>query len=111
MKKVILINTNGIGEAPPELQQTLVSNYVNNLIAQSAFPMAICFYASGVYLCCTGSVVIDQLKTLAGAGTRIVVCKTCLTYFNQLDQLQVGEIGSMQDIVSLQFAADDVMTL
>lgn len=111
MNKVIIINKNGMGEAPPELQQILVSNYLNNLISQSLFPKAICLYAEGIFLACTNSPVIDQLKTIAGAGSRIVVCKTCLTYFNQQQHLLAGETGSMQDIVALQFAATDVITL
>jgi hypothetical protein len=39
------------------------------------------------------------MEHLAGQGTRISTCGTCLDYFGRSDKLIVGERGNMRDTV------------
>jgi hypothetical protein len=41
----------------------------------------------------------------------LIVCSTCLNYFNLTDKVQVGIVGGMGDILEAQIKADKVITL
>jgi intracellular sulfur oxidation DsrE/DsrF family protein len=108
---VILMTANGMGQADPELQHTLNTKYFQILLDDSRLPAAICFYTEGVRLTCTGSPVLEQLRALQDRGVTLIVCSTCLHYFQLADQHRVGIVGSMADIIEAQWQADKVITL
>ena len=54
---------------------------------------------------------IDQLKALEACGVSLVVCMTCLKYFDLVDRLRTGVIGGMGDILLAQQCADKVISL
>ncbi len=101
-KIAIIINRNGMGEAPQELSQVLIKNYLSLLISEEKYPTYICFYGDGVKLACNDSNVIEELKSLEKMGSKIVICKTCLIFNNLLSDVQVGTIGTMLDIIDIQ---------
>ena len=108
---VILVTRNGMGEASPELQQKLITTYLKLLVENNILPAAICFYTDGVRLAVTGSPVIDLLKALEAKGVRLILCSTCLGYFDLTGQVQVGIVGSMADILEAQRQAGKVIAL
>lgn len=108
---VLVIANQGLGHAPPELGLKLAKTYLGLLDADDRLPAAICLYGEGVKLALEGSPALDELRALAGKGVRVVVCTTCLNYFEALDRLQAGEAGTMKDIIELQWAAKKVITL
>jgi intracellular sulfur oxidation DsrE/DsrF family protein len=108
---VILITREGMGDAPPELQVTLISNYLKLLIENQLKPVAICFYGEGVKLVVEGSAVIESLRTLEARGVHLVICMTCLRFFNLSDKVQVGIVGGMGDILAAQLKAGKVISL
>ena len=107
----IVINNNGMGQADTEPSHKLVTTFLNMLDLDDHLPEAICFYAEGVKLAVTGSPVLDELRSLADKGVQLIVCSTCLNYFELMDELQVGSAGGMKDIVAAQWAAAKVITL
>ena len=74
-------------------------------------PTAVCLYGEGVKLAIEGSPVLDELRSLADKGARVVVCTTCLNFFGVMDKLQAGTAGSMKDIIDLQWEVKKVITL
>ena len=108
---VILISREGMGSAELPLQRKLIATYLKLLDANGNLPAAICFYTDGVKLVVEGSPVIEKLKTLEARGVRLIVCQTCLNYFNLVDKVQVGIVGGMGDILEAQWKADKVITL
>ena len=108
---VILITRNGMGDADPALQQKLITNYFRLLDENNILPAAICFYTDGVRLVVEGSPVIDTLKALEAKGVRLVLCSTCLNYFNLTEKVQVGIVGGMTDILEAQRRAGKVISL
>lgn len=108
---VILITRNGMGEAEPELQLKLIATYLELLDENNILPAAICLYTDGVRLAVTGSPVLEQLKALEGKGVRLILCSTCLNFFNLADQVQVGIVGGMTDIIEAQFNAGKVIAI
>jgi intracellular sulfur oxidation DsrE/DsrF family protein len=100
-----------MGQAEAALQKTLVEKYFELLLASGDLPAAICFYTEGVKLVVSGSPVLAQLNLLEQKGVRLVICSTCLNYFNLKDNVQVGVVGGMGDILEAQSRADKVITL
>jgi intracellular sulfur oxidation DsrE/DsrF family protein len=100
-----------MGEAKPALQQKLITTYLNLLDENNILPAAICFYTDGVRLVVEGSPVIDSLKSLEAKGVRLILCSTCLGYFNLTDKVQVGIVGGMTDILEAQRQAGKVISL
>jgi DsrE/DsrF-like family len=74
-------------------------------------PALICFYTDGVRLCVNGSPVLDELRALADRGVTLVLCFTCLETFGLLDQVSVGIVGGMGDIITAMMSADSTITL
>ena len=108
---VLLITRNGMGDAEPALQQKLITTYFKLLDENNILPAVICFYTDGVRLVVDGSPVIDTLKSLEAKGVRLVLCSTCLNYFNLTEQVQVGIVGGMTDILEVQRRAGKVISL
>jgi intracellular sulfur oxidation DsrE/DsrF family protein len=108
---VILITNNGMGKADETLQQTLFAKYIELLLHHTELPAALCFYTEGVKLVCEGSPVLDGLQALESKGVRLIVCSTCLNYFKLNENLKVGIVGGMGDILEAQMKAEKVITL
>ena len=108
---VLLITRNGMGQADPELQLKLIGTYLRLLDENNTLPAAICFYAEGVKLAVTGSPVLETLHVLEAKGVRLILCSTCLNFYHLADQVQVGIVGGMGDIIEAQRRAGKVITL
>jgi hypothetical protein len=108
---VILVTRNGLGEAEPALQQKLAATYFKLLDENNILPAAICFYTDGVRLAVDGSSVLEALKSLEAKGVRLILCSTCLGYFNLTEQVRVGIVGGMTDILEAQRRADKVISI
>lgn len=108
---VILIAREGMGSAELPLQHKLVATYLKLLVANKSLPAAICFYTDGVKLVVEGSPVIEELRTLEAYGVRLIVCQTCLNYFNLAEKVQVGIVGGMGDILEAQWKAEKIISI
>lgn len=108
---VLLITDNGMGKADKNLQLTLIHKYFDLLLQSESPPSAICFYTEGVRLVCDGSPVLEQLHALETKNVRLIICSTCLNYFELTEKVKVGIVGGMGDILEAQTKADKVITL
>jgi intracellular sulfur oxidation DsrE/DsrF family protein len=108
---VLLLTRNGMGEAEPALQLKLLCTYLKLIDENNCLPAVICFYTNGIHLVVEGSPVLDSLRSLEAKGVRLVVCSTCLNYFNLNDKALVGVVGGMADIIEAQRRAGKVITL
>jgi hypothetical protein len=77
----------------------------------SILPAAICFYTEGVHLVVDGSPVLETLKSLESKGVRLILCSTCLTFYNLVEQVRVGIVGGMTDIIEAQRRAGKVVSI
>jgi intracellular sulfur oxidation DsrE/DsrF family protein len=108
---VILINNDGMGSAEEALRHKLLRSYLTMLRENELYPGAICFYAGGVKMVVEGSPVLDLLRELEGKGVRLIICTTCLQYFELTEKVAVGIVGGMGDIMLAQMMANKVITL
>ena len=108
---VILITRNGMGEADQVLQHKLIGSYLRLLIENKFLPGAICFYTEGVFLAAEDSPVLATLQTLEDMGVHLILCSTCVNYYELSEKLRVGIVGGMGDIIEAQQRASKVITI
>jgi hypothetical protein len=108
---VMLVTKTGLGSADENLQQVLFNKYLELLLQHEGLPNAICFYTDGVKLVCQGSPALEGLRQMESKGVRLIVCSTCLSYFELTAKVQVGIVGGMGDILEAQMKAKKVITI
>ena len=72
-------------------------------------PAPVLFYNGGAHLTCEGSDSLEDLRTLEAQGVEILTCGTCLDFYRLKEQLAVGGVTNMYDIVEKQMEADLVL--
>ena len=111
-KTVFTFNSYGMGQTDnAELKIKLAGKFLALIADADPLPSQICFYTEGVKLCVTGSPVLDELRALAAKGVELVLCSTCLDTFGLRDQVAVGVVGGMGDIITAMTNADNTVTL
>lgn len=110
-RTVLLFTRYGMGDAPDELKQRLSAIFLGLLNESGTLPAKILFYTDGVKLACADSPVLEQLRTLEARGVELILCQTCLNYYNLADQVAVGIVGGMPDIIEAVQQADKVISL
>jgi selenium metabolism protein YedF len=108
---VIQFTQNGMGSGSEELSVILATNYLKILLQENNLPRFLIFYNGGVKLVCAGSPLVSILKEIEKKEVKIMVCTTCLKYYNLLDKKEVGIAGTMMDIVEIQSNSEKVLSL
>lgn len=108
---IILITGEGMGRADKTLQHKLLKTYLQLIRESESLPAALCFYTDGVKMALADSPVVEELQALEDRGVYIILCGTCLNYFDVVDEVAVGVQGGMTDIIEAQWRADKVITL
>ena len=54
---------------------------------------------------------LERLGALEERGVHLIVCSTCLNYFELTEKVKVGIIGGMGDILEAQVKAEKVISL
>lgn len=98
-KKVVFIKSNLLGKGDKELGDILIRGFINTLNQIDPLPKKIIFMNSGVKLSCNNEEVIKHLKQLEKNGVEILSCGTCLDFYGLKDELKVGQISNMYEIV------------
>jgi len=109
-KTTILLHSDSLGRGSDELGKTLIGSFLRKLWASETKPDTIIFYNSAVHLLTDTSLVLDALSGLSKAGVDLVACKTCIGYYDIEENLVVGRLSDMQDIVSIIMKSDTVIT-
>ena len=111
MGTTIFINKDRIGHGSDELGSNLIKAFIATIKDLAVQPRTICFMNSGVKLTVKGAETLPYLKGLAEKGIEILVCGTCLNYFNLKEQLGVGRISNMYDISETMLKSSKVITI
>jgi selenium metabolism protein YedF len=106
---VLLIAADQIGMGSEELGKVLMKTFLNTLIEITPKPGTIIFMNSGVKLAIEGSLVLESLGNLEKAGVNLLVCGTCLNYFEVKDKLKVGKVSNMYEIAEQMVNAKKVI--
>jgi selenium metabolism protein YedF len=107
--RVVFVPSDCLGRGSAELGERLLAAFF--LCEGAARPDAIVFMNSGVKLAATGARSIEDLGVLSAHGVDILVCGTCLSYFELSDKLAVGRVSNMYEIAALLLDAGTVVQL
>ena len=106
-----LITTDRIGRGDDELGLKLMASYLATLKEMGPELWRIILLNAGVKMAVEGSGNLKSLQELEESGVSILVCGTCLTFFDLLDQKAVGETTNMLDVVTSLQVAGKVMSM
>ncbi len=110
-KIMVMVATDRLGHGNDELGLKLMLNFISTLKEMGSELWRLVFVNNGVKLTTDGSDVLPVLKEYEKEGLHILVCGTCLTYFDLLDKQKVGETTNMLDIVTAMQLADKVINI
>ena len=96
---VIYISSDKMGTGPDELGGILIKAFINTIRDIKPLPSHIIFVNTGVLITSAEGPIIDSLKELESMDVTILNCGTCLNFFARSDELQVGIISNMFDIL------------
>lgn len=98
-KEVVFIGSELMGSGNDELGRVLIKGFVYTLTETKPYPKAVILVNSGIKLTTVNEETVVNLKKLESAGVEILSCGTCLDYYSLKDELKVGKISNMYDIV------------
>ena len=102
---VIVMAEDKMGRGNDELGYVLIKAFLHTIAEQAEKPDVMIFYNTGVKLALQDSEVLDDLKELSAAGVEMLVCGTCLNYFEAKEKLGVGIVSNMYDIAGIMSRA------
>lgn len=108
---IILFTRYGLGDAPEALRLNLAVKFLTLTLESGRLPAKLVFYTEGVRLACHGSPVVELLQRFESRGVELVLCSTCLEYFELREDVAVGVVGGMTDILETLQLAGKVLSL
>ena len=108
----VFFNTNAIGTNNSELGGNLAKMAIFTLSESESVPSYVLFMNEGVKLPAGDEPqIIENLNTLIEKGTQVLVCGTCLNFYGIKDDLKVGTVSNMYDILGAMQEVSKVIKL
>ena len=108
---VVMFAKDRLGEGSEELGNVLVGGFLNTIKERDVLPDKIIFMNSGINLVLEDSPALPLLKELADKKVDLVSCGTCLDYFGKMDELAVGRVSNMYEILESMLAVGKVINI
>lgn len=108
---VVFIGKEWIGDGDHELGRNLMRMYFFTIAESENYPSSILFMNSGVKLPTEDEQIVEHLVKLKEKGVDILVCGTCLNFYNIAESLRIGTVSNMYDINEKMVKANKVITL
>lgn len=106
---VFAIASDVMGCGNNDLGAILMKAFLHTYLDLDKRPDFMIFYNTGVRLVVSDSDVIDDLRTLEKKDVKIMVCGTCLNFFNLTEQVGAGIVSNMYDIADVLSKAGRVV--
>ena len=108
----VFFNTNAIGTNNSELGGNLAKMAIFTLSESERVPSYVLFMNEGVKLPAGDEPqIVENLNTLIEKGTKVLVCGTCLNFYGIKDDLKVGTVSNMYDILGAMQEVSKVIKL
>ncbi len=108
---VVVFAKDRIGEGDNELGLVLAGSMLNTIKEYDVLPQKIIFLNAGINLVLKGAPALVHLTELEKRGVEIITCGTCLNYFEKTEQLAVGRVTNMYEILDSILKAGKVVNL
>lgn len=107
----VFIGRDIIGAGDRTLGGNLMRMYLYTLAQGEEAPAFLLFMNAGVKIPALDDQAAEHLKALEARGTRVLVCGTCLNFYGLTEQLKVGTVSNMYDIVYAMGQSAKVISL
>ena len=108
----VFVGKDFVGDGDETLGKSLMKMALYTLSESGNPPAHLLFMNSGVKLVAGGEqAVVDSVSSLIAQGTEVLVCGTCLDFYGLKEQLAVGEVSNMYDILGRMQEASKTITL
>ena len=107
----VFVGRDVIGDGDRELGSSLMKMFFYTLAESDDLPAQVLLMNAGVKLAVNNPDTIEHLQTLVDKGVELLVCGTCLNFYELSDQLKVGTVSNMYDIVTRMQKAAKVISL
>ena len=106
---IIVIASDKMGDGETALGETLMKGFIYTLTEMEILPKAILFYNKGVFLTASNETTIKDLRILEKRGVEILSCGACLNFYHLENNIAVGSITNMYNIIEKQMKANKVI--
>jgi selenium metabolism protein YedF len=106
---VVVVSGETMGTGDDELGRLLLRSHLHVLTEMDPKPHALVFYNAGVRLAAEGSASLQDLRSLAEQGVRLLLCGTCVSFFGLEKEIAAGEVSNMYAISELLMEAAKVI--
>lgn len=99
-KIMAFIDAETVGKGDDRLGAILMKSFILTLKELKPLPWRMAFVNGGVKLALQGSEVLPYLQELENLGVEILLCGTCVDFYQIKERLGVGRTSNMYEIVS-----------
>ncbi len=110
-QEAIFITSDTIGSGDEQLGKLLMRLFLHTLTELSRKADYLLFMNNGVKLTIEGSEVLETLKRLESAGVEIMVCGTCLDFYEIKEKVRVGKVSNMYELAERLLACEKVLKI
>ena len=107
----VLVAGKTLGREDKELGEVLIKGFMGTLSKLETPPAVLALMNEGVKLALPEASTCDHLKDLEKAGTRVLVCGTCTNHFGVTEQVGVGTVSNMFEILEAVTGADRILSV
>lgn len=97
---VFVITSDAMGHGNDDLGGLLMKAFLHTALDLEHGPDMVILYNTGVKFAAVDSPALDDLKALEERGIKILVCGTCVNFFELGGKIGVGIVSNMYDIAS-----------
>jgi intracellular sulfur oxidation DsrE/DsrF family protein len=98
-----------VGRGPAELGAKLAASLLATLVHVEPRPTHVVLYSSGVLLAVDGTPTAAALTELQQGGVEVLLCGTCVDFFERRASIRVGTITDMLRILGVLASAAKVV--
>lgn len=109
-KTVIYCGSDRMGDGDDGFGKVLMRNFITTLLEMDPLPDMVLFVNSGINLTTEGSEVLEALEKLDEQGVDLATCGLCLEFYEKKEQLKVGRVTNMYEMVEVQCQAARVVS-
>ncbi|MCH4008509.1 preprotein translocase subunit TatB [Companilactobacillus sp.] len=104
----VLLTSTEMGSGDKALTENLMLAFIHTLTERKEKPENLVMYGLGVKLAKKNAESLNDLKALADSGVNVLSCGICTDYYEMGDQIGVGGITTMPEVVDI-LASDNTL--
>lgn len=107
---IVVFKSSKMGEGNDDLGTILIKGFINALKDSDRLPKSMIFYNSGVLLTQESDPLSVTLHELEMMGVSMIICGTCADFYHIRDEIKIGIISNMFEIIKLMSETAHIIT-